>query len=126
MPALEPPVKRRRTRRVGQRSPDELEAEIQASLGACTEESCWSVSEETLRHENFNQPSESFRKYEEKCGSIHLGKCLLTCCNKPSKSFSEHMKTDKLDFSLDQEQFDKEVCWRGLKAWAEWYLSQEK
>ena len=55
-----------------------------------------------------------------------MGKCLLTCCNKPSKSFSKHMKTDKLDFSLDQEQFDKEVCWRGLKAFAEWYLLEKK
>ena len=67
------------------------------------------VTEE--EHLKSNKPSKSYRK------------CLLVCCNEPSKSFSKYMKTNKkLDLSMDKDQLDNEICSRGLRAWAEWYL----
>ena len=90
MPALEPPVKRRRGNGGGRRSPEQRETEIEASLAACTEESSGWVEFEN----------------EE----------VLTSVKYPLG----------VRFHENPEVLDKKICWEGLKAWAELYLSEKK
>ena len=98
LPPLEPPVKRRRRRRSGQKSLEEREAEIEASLEACTEETSSGVQRGVVCSE------------KEVCR-------VLTNSNAQTKQLYSY---------ADKDQFDREVCLRGLKAWAELYLLSRK
>ena len=98
LPPLEPPVKRRRRRQGGRKSPDEREAEIEASLEACTEETWSGVQRGVV------------------CSEKEV--CLVLT--------NSDVQTKQLYSSVDKDQFDKEVCLRGLKAWAELYLLSRK
>ena len=90
--------RRRRRRQGGRKSPDEREAEIEASLEACTEETLGGVEREVVCSE------------KEVCR-------VLTNSN---------AQTKQLYSIVDKDQFDKEVCLRGLEAWAELYLLNRK
>ena len=98
LPPLEPAKKRRRRGQAVKRSQEEREAEIEASLAACTEETS---------------------------GGVQRG---LVCTEKEVCRVltNSNAQTKQLYSIVDKDQFDKEVCLRGLKAWAELYLLNRK